>query len=175
MLAALEGKSKTDWCDDIRTAKKESCAEQVNGALADAIADLTARYGDASKWQWGSAHALQADHNPLGKVAPLTRFFSSSIPLGGDSFTVVQLKNQFGREATPYRATHGPGYRGIFDMSQPIAHVMQTTGQSGSLGSEHYKDFLKPWSKGETVAVPVGASNTGNTDSQRWVLKAARK
>jgi penicillin G amidase len=175
MLAALEGKSKTDWCDDIRTAKKESCAEQVNGALADAIADLTARYGDASKWQWGRAHALQADHNPLGKVAPLTRFFSSSIPLGGDSFTVVQLKNQFGREATPYRATHGPGYRGIFDMSQPIAHVMQTTGQSGSLGSEHYKDFLKPWSKGETVAVPVGASNTGNTDSQRWVLKAARK
>jgi penicillin G amidase len=175
MLAALEGKSKTDWCDDIRTPKKESCADQVNGALADAIADLTARYGDASKWQWGRAHALQADHNPLGKVASLTGFFSSSIPLGGDSFTVVQLKNQFGREATPYRATHGPGYRGIFDMSQPIAHVMQTTGQSGSLGSEHYKDFLKPWSKGKTIAVPVGASNTGNTSSQRWVLKAARQ
>ncbi len=178
MLAALEGKSKTDWCDDIRTAKKESCTEQVNGALTDAIADLAARYGDASKWQWGRAHALQADHNPLGKVAALARFFSSSIPLGGDSFTVVQLKNQFGREATPYRATHGPGYRGIFDMSQPIAHVIQTTGQNGSAGSEHYQDFLKPWSRGETVAVPVGTSKMNNTDSvssQRWLLKATRQ
>jgi penicillin G amidase len=174
MIAALEGKTTSDWCDDIRTPAKETCAQQVNAALADAIADLTARYGDESKWQWGKAHTLQADHPALGKVPVLGALTSSSMPLGGDSFTVVQLKNLFGREATPYRATHGPGYRGIFDMSVPIANVMQTTGQSGMMGSEHYKDFLAAWSKGGTMALPVGASAAGNVNDKRWVLKAAK-
>jgi acyl-homoserine lactone acylase PvdQ len=100
--------------------------------------------------------------------------FSAGVPLGGDSFTVVQLKNQFGREATPYRATHGPGYRGIFDMSQPIAHVIQTTGQSGQFGSAHYKDLLSPWSKGVTLALPVGAGQGNDVNGKRWVLKASQ-
>jgi penicillin G amidase len=171
MIAALEGKSQTDWCDDKRTAAKETCAQQVNAALADAIADLTARYGNESNWRWGTAHALQADHNPLGK-SPLSRFFSTDIALGGDSFTVVQLKNQFGREATPYRATHGPGYRGIFELSQPIANVIVTTGQSGFWGNAHYNDFLLPWSKGETLPLPVGAQAADSVNMGRWVLKA---
>jgi acyl-homoserine lactone acylase PvdQ len=107
-------------------------------------------------------------------VPVLGALTSSSLPLGGDSFTVVQLKNLFGREATPYRATHGPGYRGIFDMSVPIANLMQTTGQSGIMGSEHYKDFLAEWSKGRTMALPVGAPAAGSVNDKRWVLKAAK-
>ncbi len=174
MLVALEGKASTDWCDDIRTPAKETCAQQVNAALADALADLTARYGDETKWQWGRAHSLQADHPALGKVPVLGALTSSTIPLGGDSFTVVQLKNLFGREATPYRATHGPGYRGIFDMSVPIANVMQTTGQSGAMGSAHYKDFISPWSKGETFPIPVGTVAGGNVNDKRWILKPLR-
>ena len=174
MLAALEGNSRTDWCDDIRTAKKESCADQVDAALAEAMADLTARYGSETQWHWGRAHALQADHNPMAKVPALNGLFSASVPLGGDAFTVVQLKHRFEREATPYRSTHGPGYRGIFDMSQPIAHVIQTTGQSGQVGSPHHKDLLAPWAKGDTLAVPVGAAQVTDVNAKRWVLKASK-
>jgi penicillin G amidase len=174
MIAALEGKSSTDWCDDIRTPARETCDQQVNAALLDATADLHARYGNASQWQWGTAHALQADHAALGKVPVLGGLTSSTVPLGGDSFTIVQLKNFFGREATPYRAAHGPGYRGIFDLSVPIANVMQSTGQSGIMGSELYKNLTTAWSKGDTLSLPVGAQGAGNVNDKRWVLKALR-
>ncbi len=174
MMVALEGKSTTDWCDDLRTTAKETCAQQVNAALVDALADLSTRYGDESQWQWGKAHSLQADHPALGKVPVLGGLSASSTPLGGDAFTVVQLKNLFGREATPYRATHGPGYRGIFDLSVPIANVMQTTGQSGVMGSEHYKDLLGAWVKGATLPLPVGAAGEANVNDKRWILKAAK-
>jgi penicillin G amidase len=173
MIAALEGKSNTDWCDDVRTPAKETCTQQLNAAMVDAITDLTARYGDESKWNWGRAHALQADHPSLGKLPLLGALTSSTIPLGGDSFTVMQLKNFFGRDATPYRSAHGPGYRGLFDMALPIANVIQTTGQSGQMGHPHYKDLVSPWANGATLPLPVGASRSSNVNDKRWVLKAA--
>lgn len=40
-----------DYCDNIRTGRRESCARQVRRAFASAVASLTERFGAISRWR----------------------------------------------------------------------------------------------------------------------------
>ena len=164
MLEAIDPKNAAkpvdvQWCamSADKPSVDKTCTALVQAAFADALDDLKTRYGAESNWQWGTAHALNAEHRPFDKVKPLAAWFSTRTPLGGDNFTVNQLKHRTQIDASPYTTTHGAGYRGVFDMSTPVAQVLISTGQSGQLSSAYYKNQLDAWLSNTPIEINIAS------------------
>ena len=51
------------WCDDVRTAKRETCDDAVAGALRQGVEDLKHRLGgDMTRWRWDAVHLALFPH-----------------------------------------------------------------------------------------------------------------
>jgi penicillin amidase len=167
----LEGILERDdawWCDDKTTPVAETCAQQVDRALASALDELSARFGsDVSQWRWGDAHRVHAEHRPFSNVGALAPLFHLSVPVGGDTYTVNAMRVGLGEaEARRYRTTHGPSLRALYDVAdRSRSRVMHSSGQSGLPWAGAYRGFLQPWAAGEYVPLwPAGAgSRAGGT------------
>ena len=109
---------------------------------------LKKEYGDdETKWGWGNVHTLTFEH-ALGKKKPLDRLFNiGPFPVGGSHLTIN--KRQYPYNA-PYHANHGVSYRMIVDFSNmSVANHVLPTGESGQLGSGHYKDQIELYLSGK--------------------------
>jgi penicillin amidase len=132
------------WCDDTRTAKRETCDDAVTAALHDAVGELTRRLGtDPVRWRWDGVHRAVFPHQGLDAVAALRPLLSRSVPAGGDWSTV---------DVGPVDTDHGfeqrsvPGYREILDLSPANdSRFLGDVGESGHPLSPHYDDFLSDW------------------------------
>ena len=161
---ALEGVLARDdawWCDDKATPETETCAARNDAALADALDELSARFGqDVAAWRWGDAHRAVSEHRPFSKVAPLTPLFGVSVAVGGDSFTLNATQVSLGGEAAQrYRSTHAPSLRALYDVAdRSRSRVMHSSGQSGLPWQRAYRNFAQPWAEGQTLPLwPAGA------------------
>lgn len=138
------GESATRWCDDVRTAKKETCDEMVNAALHHAVADLTKRFGsNPGGWRWDHVHHAMFPHQGLDSIGLLRPLLSRSAPNGGDWSTV-----DVGPVAADalYEQHSVPGYREIVDLSpRNDSRFVNDLGESGHPLSKHYDDFLDDW------------------------------
>jgi penicillin amidase len=92
-------------------------------------------------------HKLTFEH-PLGKKKPLDRIFNiGPLSVGGSHLTINMRHYPY---ATPYDANHGVSYRMIVDFSNMgVSHHVLPTGESGQLGSPHYKDQLDLYLRGK--------------------------
>jgi penicillin amidase len=132
------------WCDDVATAKKETCEDAVNVALRKGIADLEQRLGsDMTRWRWDAVHAAVFPHQGLDSVAALRPLLSRSVPNGGDWSTVdVGAVDAL----HPYDQHTVPGYREIIDLSPANdSRFIDAVGESGHFLSKHYDDFQRDW------------------------------
>jgi penicillin amidase len=132
------------WCDDVTTAKKETCEDAVNVALRRGVADLEQRLGsDITRWRWDAVHAAVFPHQGLDAVAALRPLLSRSVPNGGDWSTV----NVGPVDALhPYEQRNIPGYREIIDLSPANdSRFVDAVGESGHFLSKHYDDFQRDW------------------------------
>ncbi|MFZ4649382.1 MAG: penicillin acylase family protein [Rubrivivax sp.] len=159
----LEGILERDdawWCDDKTTPVAETCAQQVDRALAAALDELSARFGpEVSKWRWGDAHRVQAEHRPFSNVGALAPLFHLSVPVGGDTYTVNAMRVGLGEtDARRYRTTHGPSLRALYDVAdRSRSRVMHSSGQSGLPWAGTYRAFVQPWAEGSYVPLwPAG-------------------
>jgi penicillin amidase len=157
MLRWLSPDAARDWCDDRRTAERESCGDVLALALKDAEADLEQRLGaDREKWNWGALHYAYGAHRPFSRVKPLDLIFDVNEPASGGSYTLDRGSPNWNDDDNPYRATHGTSYRGIFDLSNPDRSTyIQTTGQSGNVLSPHYRDMAERWGNIQAFTIPV--------------------
>lgn len=132
------------WCDDVRTPARETCGDVADRTLREALKDLKARLGaDMSSWRWGQLHEAVFAHVPFHNVGPLRRFFSRSVPNGGDRSTVNVAT--FGSEPS-FEQRVAPGYRQVIDLSSPEGgRFIQAVGQSGHFLSRNYDDYLLEW------------------------------
>ncbi len=148
--------SEADWCDDVITSENEGCSARVDLALEQAIAELSAAYGeDPAAWRWGEAHGLTLVHRVLGRVPIIAGMMYLELETGGGSFTVNAASYPVTGPA-PYKQTAGPGYRAIYDMSENGGSVfVQNLGQSGNPFSTHFKDFAPLWHAGVYVPMPL--------------------
>jgi penicillin amidase len=150
---ALEGvlqRGDTGWCDDRATPAVETCAQQNDAAFTRALEELQARFGtDIAKWQWGSAHAMRAEHRPFTRVKALARWFEMRTPVGGDTHTVNVSRVGLKPDATTgelYLTEHGPSLRALYDVAdRSQSRVMHSSGQSGIVFSPHYRSFVQRW------------------------------
>ena len=152
------------WCDDVRTAKRETCDDAVTGALHKGVADLTGRLGgDMTRWRWDAVHRAIFPHQGLDAVAALRPLLSRSVPNGGDWSTVNVAAVAAER---PYEQHSVPGYREIIDLSPANdSRFLDAVGESGHFLSKHYDDFLKDWR-----AVQYRAMRMERKDIERGAL-----
>ena len=142
----------SDWCDDVATPARETCAAFRSRALAEAVSLLRSRLGnDPSRWRWDDLHRARFPHGVFDGVPGLRRLFSLERGQGGDGSTVnvgaYRLDGSF-------RMTDGPSYRQIVDFSEPDGlRFVHTTGQSGNVFDPRYRDLLPLWRDGSYLRI----------------------
>jgi penicillin amidase len=142
------------WCDDITSARRETCAEMSARAFDLAAADLERRY--AANATWGDAHPAAGDHRPLGFMPWIGRYFNVEPPTPGDAYTVDVGSYVIRDELRPFANTHGPSLRAIYDLADPErSRFIQSTGQSGNVFSPWYRSFAERWAKVQSFEIPT--------------------
>jgi penicillin amidase len=137
------------WCG------KDGCQAVIEAALADALDDLTARYGGTiERWRWGEAHRASFDHPLFSHIATLRAVFDRHPPAGGAADTVNAGSFDVSDEETPFADLHGPGLRAVYDLSDLDNSTFQIAlGQSGHVLSPHYDDLQKLWNRFEAIRI----------------------
>jgi len=137
-------KQEAWWC------APKSCGDQANEAFTRALERLSKDQGkDVAHWQWGKAHMAISSHRPLGKSIFLAKWLDVVEPSPGDPFTVNVGTYWLNEPHEPFASRHAPSMRAIYDLNdlQNSLFIYQT-GQSGVIGSEHYKDMSHEWATG---------------------------
>jgi penicillin G amidase len=149
----------TKWCDDISTLEKEDCASRVEHALNRALTELRKRFGDEPKnWRWGDAHTATFPHRILRHIPLLADWSEGRIKTDGGDHTLNRGQTGGGTES-PYRHSHGAGYRAVYDLADPgNSRYSLATGQSGNPLSTRYMDQLSQWRDGQYFRI-VGSQN----------------
>lgn len=174
---ALGGGGAREWCDDRRTPQAiEDCGDILARALAEALKDLSQRYGDdRTNWRWGTAHTARGRHRPFSEVPVLNRIFDVEVPSPGGPYTLNRGVSRVADEDDPFGNTNAASYRGIFDLSDlDRSTFIQTTGQSGNVFSRHYRDFAARWASVEAITIPTDPSRYETGAAGRWILQPAR-
>jgi penicillin amidase len=144
------------WCDIIRSAVVESCADIARIALDEAIVRLGERYGaDPQSWRWGDAHTARHDHPVLGQTPILHYLVNIRQSTSGGDFTLMRGRTA-GIGPEPFANVHAAGYRGVYDFADPDSSVfIIATGQSGHPLSRHYDDLGALWRRGDYIPMSL--------------------
>jgi penicillin amidase len=171
VLSGLLKGDASPWCDDVRTAPAESCADTMGAALEDGLTNMTQAQGtdDLARWRWDKAHRTLFPHNVFDGVGALKPIFSRSVPNGGDGFTVdvaPVVPNNL------YNQTHVPSYREIIDLSDlDASRFMHTVGQSGYILSGNYSNLIERWQRVEYLPMRYDAGTVDAAAEARLVLE----
>ena len=138
----------SDWFADGATGEPRTREETLLLALEETVSALREELGDdMERWQWGRLHQTTFTHL-FGRIKPLHLLFDRGpFPTGGDSETVWQASVVPGFPTSPVAII--PTYRQIIDLGDWERSVaVNSTGQSGQLGSRHYADMIELWRTG---------------------------
>lgn len=165
----LLNQNSNTWFDDINTPETETKDIILRKSLSDAMDELEKTLGkNMAYWQWGDLHTVTFKHMFSGNLKMIDNLVNiGPFKIGGDGTTIFNTEYPFAKSIDKYpRFRHeefennlGPAMRFIFDFSSPDEFLMVlTTGQSGQILSDHYKDMTQLWLNGKYFKV--------RTDSQ---------
>ena len=155
------------WCDDVRTAEPETCETLFGRTLQRALAQMSERQGTSTlaKWRWDKVNAARFPHAPLDAVPVLNRFFSRTVPRGGDAFTLTPVMPLGGD-------IYVSSYRQVIDLAGPDAsRFIIPMGQSGHVWSEQYASMLDAWAKVEYVPMRFSRAAVDDATRSKLVLE----
>lgn len=145
MAASSAVRTDSEWCDDVRTAVRESCSSIASSALSLALTRMAAVQGtnEPDAWQWSKAHRTVFFHAPFDSDPDLSKRFNRIVPNGGDKHTVNVASNP---RWTEYDQRHIALYRQIIDLGDfTQSRWMAAPGQSGIVTDSHYDDLIEEW------------------------------
>jgi penicillin amidase len=148
VIAALLQREESDWFDKKTTAAVESRNDIIVESLLQAGDLLEETAGaDIANWVWGDIHTITMKHL-LGVKKPLDILLNiGPLPLDGSTMTVN--KGEYALNA-PFHAQVGPSMRQLIDLDDPLCSFsVITSGQSGQVMSQHYRDQTQLWLAGE--------------------------
>ncbi len=150
------------WCDAPGNPDAD-CGKTLGRALDDGLALLVKREGgDMTQWRWGAEHISVLRHQLYSHVPLLDRISDLSVPSSGGFYTLDRGGGFDAPAGLPFARTHGPGFRGIYDLADPAkSRFMITTGQSGHIFSRHYRDLVPLWNDVRSITL------TGSEDDLR--------
>jgi penicillin G amidase len=132
------------WCNDVVSGIRNTCGAVLSAALDEAAADLVKRHGKIEKLRWGNFHQARSEHRPFGKHPQLAKLFDLRVPTAGDTYTLNVGRLHY-KPDQPFTSVHAASLRGIYDLANRNAMMMQSTGQSGIRVSPHYSDLVERW------------------------------
>ena len=150
-------RDRPSWCGS-PDKPDPNCRKTVGRALDGGLALLVKRDGaDMSQWRWGAEHEALLRHQVFSHV-PLFAWMSDlSVPSSGGFYTLDRGGGFEADADKPFARTHGPGFRGLYDLADPAkSRFMITTGQSGHIFSRHYRDLVPLWN--EVKSIPLTGS-----------------
>ena len=121
-------------------------------ALRAALNEIENRLGaDMNHWAWGNLHNVQLRH-VLSERGDLSLLLDrGGLPVGGNGVTVCNT----GFDPN-WGALTGANYRLISDLGEDGMWAVESQGQSGHPGSEHYGDQLEEWLEGRYHFLALG-------------------
>ena len=137
--------NNSNWCDDITSLKVESCQDIIGLSLITTLNEMTELKGaDINNWQWGQIQNTVYAHEPFSRFKHIDKLFERTISNGGSSHTINVSGSSFDKDEG-YQQRFGAGFRQIMDFSlgEPIHLFMNSTGQSGQVGSNNYDDMVE--------------------------------
>lgn len=126
-----------------------NCQDVLVKSLDQALDELSRMRGDnMNNWQWGNLHSSYYQHRLFSGVRFLDNIFSTRIANGGspDAINVADMHFDLSKG---YDQTLGASFRMIVDVkSEKIStRYINSTGQSGNIMSEHYRDSVQPFNE----------------------------
>lgn len=169
LLQILE-KPESSWFDNINTSKRESNKEIIRKSLADALTYLEEKFGkDMAGWQWGRLHKVTFKHSFSGNFSLLDKYINiGPYEIGGDGTTVNNTEYPFAKSIEEFAMFRheefdnvlGPSMRYIYDFARPDEYyLILTTGQSGNVMSDNYRDQAPLWLKGKYMLIRTDESS----------------
>jgi len=158
-------RSEPRWCDDRRTPAVESCDGIVAGALAEAMAAMTRRFGgDIAKWRWGDAHQAVFDHRLWSRLPVVGSVLERRAVTGGGDYTINRGSWSWGGAGDPaFPHGHGASLRAIYDLADlDRSRFAAALGPSGNLFSPYFASWQKDWTAGRTFTIPVEPDDRRN-------------
>lgn len=163
LLQILE-KPESVWLDDIKTSKRETREEIIRKSLADALTDLEENFGkDLTNWQWGRMHKVTFKHAFSGNFSLLDKYINiGPNEIGGDGTTLFNTEYPFAESIEKFAMFRhdefdnvlGPSMRFIYDFANPDEfYLILTTGQSGNVMSDNYRDQNSLWLNGKYMKI----------------------
>jgi penicillin G amidase len=164
--ALLAPRPEYDWLEAYLTKHTADAFTDslVLGALDDAIAALTTRFGaDQLKWRWGAVHTASFRH------ALSSRYDLSPASRSGDGNTV----NATG--GGDFRQSAGASFREIIDLADfDRSVVTNVPGQSADPRSPHYADLLPLWANDTYFPLVYSRARVEKeTERVTWLMPAA--
>ncbi|HCY76142.1 MAG TPA: penicillin acylase family protein [Ignavibacteriales bacterium] len=163
LLQILE-RPDSGWFDDLKTNRIETRDEIIRKSLADALTYLEKKFGkDLTSWQWGRMHKVTFKHAFSGNFSLLDEYINiGPFEIGGDGTTIDNTEYPFAESIEEYSMFRhnefdnvlGPSMRFIYDFANPDEfYLILTTGQSGNVMSDNYKDQTQFWLSGRYMKI----------------------
>ena len=151
------------WCDDTATAQRESCADQIAAAFADALDTLSFRLGDRiDDWRWGDLHRAQFRHIVFGRLPVLGTLYNIVQTTDGGPHTLNRGVASLRGGPGLFEHIHGPGYRAVYDLSDlDNSRLIIATGQSDRPFSRFYDDMTPLWASGSYLSLGGSRESVG--------------
>ena len=171
LISALSARGESaDWCDIRTSSRVETCQDQIEAALDDAVDWLNQRHGsDPSSWMWGSEHYVEMNSSTISSEGLLKEFLSLRKEISGDPYT--QFSTSFDpTNDRPFVSSTGSNFQAIMSMSEDMAsYFLLPAGQSGHPMSPFFDNFFQIWSQNEylTMTSDLAAARSGSVGLSR--------
>lgn len=153
LMDLIEKEPDAVYFDKQGTSARENAGEIINAAFVAAVKEYK-----ESPARWGDVNKVNVMH-----MTKLPAFSRPDLPSAG-----------FPEAINAVSANWGPSWRMIVELGpKPVAYGIFAGGQSGSLGSRHYDDFVDDWNKGQYYPITflLSAAEGKQVQSAYWKLK----
>ncbi len=171
----------SNWFDDTQTNSIETRDDIIRKSLADAMDELEKTVSsDVKDWQWGQLHTVTFKHAFAGISWILDEVVNiGPYEISGDGTTIFNTEYAFYQSIennpvfhhNPFDCELGPSMRFIYDFAKPDEfYLILTTGQSGNIFSDHYKDQTELFLEGKYMKIKTDIESIKNSGNSLLVL-----
>lgn len=163
----------SDWYNNVKKNERKTRDDVIRESMNDALDELENKLGkDVKDWQWGKLHTVTFKHAFAGVSWIIDEVVNiGPYEISGDGTTIFNTEYAFSESIEkyplfrhePFDCELGPSMRFIYDFAKPDEfYLILTTGQSGNIFSDHYKDQTELFLNGKYMKIRTDDASITN-------------